>query len=66
MKRRLRAGSPGLRGRPLRPRAADAAARARAPSRLTGAQVLVAWALQRADPGTKLSMVAEEDSASLK
>jgi 3'(2'), 5'-bisphosphate nucleotidase/inositol polyphosphate 1-phosphatase len=32
---------------------------------LTGAQALVAWALQRADPSVKLSMVAEEDSADL-
>lgn len=31
-----------------------------------GAQVLVAWALSRADPSVKLSMVAEEDSASLR
>ncbi|KIZ01992.1 3'(2'), 5'-bisphosphate nucleotidase [Monoraphidium neglectum] len=31
-----------------------------------GAQVLVAWALSRVDPDTRLSMVAEEDSASLK
>lgn len=31
-----------------------------------GAQVLVAWALQRADLGSTLSMVAEEDSASLR
>jgi hypothetical protein len=30
-----------------------------------GAQALVAWVLQRADPSTKLSMVAEEDSADL-
>jgi hypothetical protein len=33
---------------------------------LAGAQVLVAWALSRVDPDTRLSMVAEEDSASLK
>jgi len=32
----------------------------------TGAQVVVAWVLSRADSSTKLSMVAEEDSASLK
>ncbi|GBF92606.1 SAL1 phosphatase [Raphidocelis subcapitata] len=31
-----------------------------------GAQALVAWALSRADPGARISMVAEEDSASLK
>ena len=31
-----------------------------------GAHLLLAAALQRADPGSKLSMVAEEDSASLK
>lgn len=30
-----------------------------------GAQAVVAWALRRADPGAALSMVAEEDSASL-
>jgi hypothetical protein len=30
-----------------------------------GAQALVAWVLQQADPSTKLSMVAEEDSADL-
>ncbi|WIA11614.1 hypothetical protein OEZ85_011718 [Tetradesmus obliquus] len=30
-----------------------------------GAQALVAWVLQRADPSLKLSMVAEEDSADL-
>lgn len=31
-----------------------------------GAQVLVAWSLSRADPSTRLSMVAEEDSNSLR
>jgi hypothetical protein len=31
-----------------------------------GAQALVAWALRRADPATPLSLVAEEDSASLR
>ncbi|KAG2449003.1 hypothetical protein HYH02_005757 [Chlamydomonas schloesseri] len=31
-----------------------------------GAQVVVAWSLQRADPSTRLSMVAEEDSAELR
>eukprot|EP00879_Flechtneria_rotunda_P017178 GHRR01017991.1.p1 GENE.GHRR01017991.1~~GHRR01017991.1.p1 ORF type:complete len:409 (+),score=126.91 GHRR01017991.1:145-1371(+) len=31
-----------------------------------GAQALVAWALQRADPSSKLSMVAEEDATDLK
>jgi hypothetical protein len=31
-----------------------------------GAQVVVAWALSRAEPSVKLSMVAEEDSASLR
>ncbi|KAF6257560.1 hypothetical protein COO60DRAFT_1622225 [Scenedesmus sp. NREL 46B-D3] len=30
-----------------------------------GAQALVAWALQRADPSVQLSMVAEEDAADL-
>lgn len=30
-----------------------------------GAQALVAWVLQQADPSTKLSMVAEEDAADL-
>lgn len=30
-----------------------------------GAQALVAWVLQQADPATKLSMVAEEDSTDL-
>jgi hypothetical protein len=30
-----------------------------------GAQALVAWTLQRADPSVKLSMVAEEDAADL-
>lgn len=31
-----------------------------------GAQALVAWVLQRADPSVRLSMVAEEDAAELK
>ncbi|EFJ43494.1 hypothetical protein VOLCADRAFT_65837 [Volvox carteri f. nagariensis] len=31
-----------------------------------GAQAVVAWALQRADPSSRLSMVAEEDSAELR
>lgn len=31
-----------------------------------GAQALVAWSLARASPGVKLSMVAEEDSESLR
>ncbi|GLC46765.1 hypothetical protein PLESTB_001488000 [Pleodorina starrii] len=31
-----------------------------------GAQVLVAWSLQRSDPSCRLSMVAEEDSAELR
>lgn len=30
-----------------------------------GAQAVVAWSLARADPSSRLSMVAEEDSASL-
>ena len=33
---------------------------------IAGAQALVAWALQRAEPGSRLSMVAEEDAADLK
>ncbi len=36
------------------------------PALLAGAQALVAWSLQRADPTQRLSMVAEEDSASLR
>ncbi len=32
----------------------------------TGAQAVVAWALSRAAPDSKLSMVAEEDSDSLR
>lgn len=30
-----------------------------------GAQALVAWVLQQADPSVKLSMVAEEDATDL-
>ena len=32
----------------------------------SGAQVVVAWSLSRSDPGSRLSMIAEEDSASLR
>lgn len=46
--------------------AADARAALLVRSLHAGAQAVVAWVMQRADPSVKLSMVAEEDAEDLK